>query len=155
MSRVPRPAFAMTALSCVLLGLAHLSQGVEGKDGCMQRALEALLSDWMGVLSGLRRLWEADEVTSLITSAGEENPPHTPLAALIDVGDLRGLVAQLTQSWQAAFAQVEDFRQVRTGADDTQLCCHQQNMRSWSSSLLGMSWDCPLSAACSATIKYL
>ena len=98
-------------------GLGQLCQSVERKDGGMQRALEALLSDWMGVLSGLRRLWEAAEVTSLITSPGEENPPHTPLAALIDAGDLRGLVAQLTQSWQAAFARVEDFRQVRKGAD--------------------------------------
>lgn len=86
----------------------------------MQRALEALLSDWVGVLSGLRRLWEADEVTSLITSPGEQNPPHTPLAVLADAGDFRGLVAQLTQSWQAAFAQVEDFKQVTKGAD-TQL----------------------------------
>jgi hypothetical protein len=123
MIRMLRPAFAITALSIVLskqVGLAHSGQSVERKDGCMQRALEALLSDWMGVLSGLRRLWEADEVTSLITSPGEENPPHTPLAALIDAGDLRGLVAQLTQSWQAAFAQVEEFRQVRKEAD-TQL----------------------------------
>ncbi|KAL0028415.1 hypothetical protein WJX77_005025 [Trebouxia sp. C0004] len=82
------------------------------------RALEALLADWMSVLSGLRRLWEADEVTSLIASPGQENPPHTPLAALVDAGDLQGLVAQLTQSWQAAFAQVEDFRQSYTPFED-------------------------------------
>ena len=66
----------------------------------------------MGVLSSLRRLWEADDVMCLVTSPGEENPPHTPLAALIDAGDFRALVAQLQQSWQAAFAQAEVFRQV-------------------------------------------
>ena len=78
----------------------------------LQRALEALVSDWMGVLSGLRRLWEADEVTRLISTPGEANPPHTPLPALIDAGDFRSLVAQLQQSWQNAFAEVEDFRLV-------------------------------------------
>ena len=82
----------------------------------MQRAVEALVSDWMGVLSGLRRLWEAGEVTCLITSPGEEHPPHTPLAALVDAGDFRALVAQLQQSWQAAFAQAESFRQVSKDA---------------------------------------
>ncbi|KAL3139803.1 hypothetical protein ABBQ38_004104 [Trebouxia sp. C0009 RCD-2024] len=75
------------------------------------RALEALVSDWMGVLSGLRRLWEAGEVMRLITTPGDEHPPHTPLAALIDAGDFRTLVAQLQQSWQAAFAQADSFRQ--------------------------------------------
>lgn len=79
----------------------------------VQRALEALVSDWMGVLSGLRRLWEAGEVMRLITTPGDEHPPHTPLAALIDAGDFRTLVAQLQQSWQAAFAQADSFRQVR------------------------------------------
>ncbi len=67
----------------------------------------------MGVLSGLRRLWEADEVTRLINSPGEDAPPHTPLPALIDAGDFRGLVVQLQRSWQAGFAEVEEFRQVR------------------------------------------
>ncbi|KAL3154308.1 hypothetical protein ABBQ32_013793 [Trebouxia sp. C0010 RCD-2024] len=75
------------------------------------RALEALVSDWMGVLSGLRRLWEAGEVMRLITTPGDEHPPHTPLAALIDAGNFRTLVAQLQQSWQAAFAQADSFRQ--------------------------------------------
>ena len=70
------------------------------------------MSDWMGVLSGLRRLWEADEVMRLITTPGDEHPPHTPLATLIDAGDFRILVAQLQQSWQAAFAEAESFRQV-------------------------------------------
>lgn len=70
----------------------------------------------MGMLAGLRRLWESKDVTSLITSPGEENPHHTPLPVLIDAGDFRGLVAQLTLSWQAAFAQVEEFRQVRMQA---------------------------------------
>ena len=78
----------------------------------VQRALEALVSDWMGVLSSLRRVWEADEVMRLVTSPGEERPPHTPLAALIDAGDFRALVTQLQQSWQAAFAEAEAFRQV-------------------------------------------
>lgn len=70
------------------------------------------MSDWMGMLSGLRRLWQAGEVMRLITSPGDEHPPHTPLAAFIDAGDFRALVAQLQQSWQAAFAQAESFRQV-------------------------------------------
>ena len=68
----------------------------------------------MGVLSGLPRLWEAGEVMPLITSPGEEQPHHTPLAALVDAGNFRALVAQLQQSWQAAFAQAETFRQVIT-----------------------------------------
>lgn len=70
------------------------------------------MSDWIGVLSGLPRLWEAGEVMPLITSPGEEHPPHTPLAALVDAGNFRALVAQLQQAWQAAFAQAETFRQV-------------------------------------------
>lgn len=70
------------------------------------------MSDWIGVLAGLPRLWEESGVTRLITSPGEEHPPHTPLAALIDAGNFRALVAQLQQSWQAAFAQAETFRQV-------------------------------------------
>ena len=78
----------------------------------MQRALEALFADWMGILSGLPRLWEHKEVTQLVTSPGEEQAPHTPLAALIDAGDVRSLVSQLQQCWQAAFAEVEKFRQV-------------------------------------------
>lgn len=70
------------------------------------------MSDWMGMLSGLCRLWQAGEVVRLITSPGDEHPPHTPLAAFIDAGDFRALVAQLQQSWQAAFAEAESFRQV-------------------------------------------
>ena len=93
----------------------------------MQKALEALLSDWMGMLAGLRRLWESKDVTSLITSPGEENPNHTPLPVLIDAGDFRGLVAQLTLSWQAAFAQVEEFRQVSMQAYGMQ-CLHAATM---------------------------
>lgn len=78
----------------------------------MQTAMEALVSDWIGVLACLPRLWEEGGVTRLITSPGEEHPPHPPLAALIDAGNFRALVAQLQQSWQAAFAQAETFRQV-------------------------------------------
>ena len=74
--------------------------------------MEAVVSDWIGVLSGLPRLWEAGEVMPLITSPGEEHPHHTPLAGLVDAGNFRALVAQLQQSWQAAFAQAETFRQV-------------------------------------------
>ena len=74
--------------------------------------MEAVVSDWVGVLSGLPRLWEAGEVMPLITSPGEQPPHHTPLAALVDAGNFRALVAQLQQSWQAAFAQAETFRQV-------------------------------------------
>ena len=70
------------------------------------------MSDWIGVLSGLPRLWAAGEVMPLITSPGEEHPHHTPLAALVDAGNFRALVAQLQQSWQAAFAQAETFIQV-------------------------------------------
>ena len=79
----------------------------------MQRALEALIADWMSILSSLPRLWEHKEVTHLITSPGEERHSHTPLAALIDAGDVRSLVTELQQSWQDAFAEVEGFRQVR------------------------------------------
>ena len=78
----------------------------------MQRAMEAVVSDWIGVLSGLPRLWEAGEVMPLVTSPGEEHPHHTPLAAVVDAGNFRALVAQLQLSWQAAFAQAEIFRQV-------------------------------------------
>lgn len=101
------------ASRCVLYAwILELRQRTPTLSMYVQKALEALISDWMGVLSSLRRLWEADEVMRLVTSPGEENPPHTPLATLVDAGDFRALVVQLQQSWQESFAQAEAFRQV-------------------------------------------
>ena len=78
----------------------------------MQRAWDALLSDWMELLSGCLRVWQADQLTSLLTSPGEDLPPHTPLVTLFEAGEYRSLVTLTQQSLAAAFAVTEDFRQV-------------------------------------------
>lgn len=77
-----------------------------------QRAWDALLSDWMELLSGCLRVWQADQLTSLLTSPGEDLPAHTPLVTMFEAGEYRSLVTLTQQSLAAAFAVTEDFRQV-------------------------------------------
>ena len=79
----------------------------------LQRALDALLTDWMGLLSGCLRVWEADQLTSLLRSPGEDVPPHTSLVTMFEAGDYRSLVTATQQTLSEAFAFTEDFRQVK------------------------------------------
>ena len=78
-----------------------------------QKAWDALLSDWMELLSGCLRVWEADQLTSLLKSPGEDIPPHTALVTMFEAGDYRNLVTATQQSLCDAFAFIEDFRQVK------------------------------------------
>lgn len=78
----------------------------------MQRAWDALLSDWMELLSGCLRVWEADQLTSLLSSPGEELPPHTALVTMFEAGDYRTLVSATQHVLSDAFAVTEDFRKV-------------------------------------------
>ena len=81
----------------------------------MQKAWDALLSDWMELLSGCLRVWEADQLTRLLSSPGEDMPPHTALVTMFEAGDYRSLVTATQQSLSEAFAVTEDFRQVDKG----------------------------------------
>lgn len=81
----------------------------------MQKAWDALLSDWMELLSGCLRVWEADQLTGLLSSPGEDMPPHTALVTMFEAGDYRSLVTATQQSLSEAFAVTEDFRQVGKG----------------------------------------
>lgn len=66
----------------------------------------------MELLSGCLRVWEADELTSLLSSPGEEPAPHTALVTMFEAGDYRSLVTATQHVLSEAFALTEDFRQV-------------------------------------------
>lgn len=66
----------------------------------------------MELLSGCLRVWEADQLTSLLSSPGEELAPHTALVTMFEAGDYRSLVTATQHVLSEAFALTEDFRQV-------------------------------------------
>ena len=75
--------------------------------------MEVLLASWMEELANLKRLWDMDEITSLITTDGDQLERPTPLADLMDTDNHRNLVAALQQALMHAFAEAEEFKQVQ------------------------------------------
>ena len=83
----------------------------------LQHAMEVLLASWMEELANLKRLWDMDEITSLITTDGDQLERPTPLADLMDTDNHRNLVAALQQALMHAFAEAEEFKQVQHVVD--------------------------------------
>lgn len=112
---------ASMTLTAAAYELAHLPEAAAaaaagtqpGLTCTLQHAMEVLLASWMEELANLKRLWDMDEITSLITTDGDQLERPTPLADLMDTDDHRNLVAALQQALMHAFAEAEEFKQVQ------------------------------------------